>query len=215
MNAPNLAGIPMDRFFHVCALFSGRDEEYGVLAPFFKEGITWGEKVVNIIDGRLKDEHCARLTRAGIDVPSCQSCGQLDLLTWEQAYLSGGVFEPDRMLKAVDQVLADGAKAGYPRVRLMGNMAWVLEGAPGSERLIEYECRANEILARTRQPAICVYDVNRLTGGMMMDVLRVHPLTLVGGVLHENPFYVQPEQMLAELRSRKATGRVNEVRASA
>jgi hypothetical protein len=36
-----------------------------------------------------------------------------------------------------------------------------------------------------------------------MDVLRTHPMVIIGGVLRENPFFVPPDQMLDELRRRK------------
>ena len=35
-----------------------------------------------------------------------------------------------------------------------------------------------------------------------MDILRTHPMVVVGGKLRENPFFVPPEQFLAELRER-------------
>jgi hypothetical protein len=35
-----------------------------------------------------------------------------------------------------------------------------------------------------------------------MDILRSHPLTLVGNVIHENPFYTQPEDLLHQIRAR-------------
>jgi len=37
----------------------------------------------------------------------------------------------------------------------------------------------------------------------VMDILRVHPVVIVGGVLQENPFFVPPEQFLLELQERK------------
>ena len=36
-----------------------------------------------------------------------------------------------------------------------------------------------------------------------MDVLRTHPQVIIGGTLHENPFYVPPDRFLEELRGRK------------
>jgi hypothetical protein len=36
----------------------------------------------------------------------------------------------------------------------------------------------------------------------MIDILRTHPLALIGGVLQVNPFFVPPAEFLAELRSR-------------
>ena len=37
-----------------------------------------------------------------------------------------------------------------------------------------------------------------------MDIFRTHPMVLVGGELKENPFFVPPDEMLKELRGRKA-----------
>ncbi len=42
---------------------------------------------------------------------------------------------------------------------------------------------------------------------MIVDIVRTHPVVLVGGVLQENPFYVPPDEFLAELRARKADSR--------
>lgn len=37
-----------------------------------------------------------------------------------------------------------------------------------------------------------------------MDIMRTHPVVIIGGVLQENPFYVPPDQFLLELRERGA-----------
>ena len=42
---------------------------------------------------------------------------------------------------------------------------------------------------------------------MIVDIARTHPVLLVGGVLQENPFYVPPDEFLADLRSRKSVSR--------
>jgi hypothetical protein len=36
-----------------------------------------------------------------------------------------------------------------------------------------------------------------------MDILRTHPMLIIGGVLKENLFFVPPDEMLRELRQRK------------
>ena len=36
-----------------------------------------------------------------------------------------------------------------------------------------------------------------------MDILRTHPMVIVGGILQENPFFVQPDEFLRELRGRR------------
>jgi hypothetical protein len=36
-----------------------------------------------------------------------------------------------------------------------------------------------------------------------MDIMRTHPLVIIGGLLRENPFFVPPEQFLDEMRERR------------
>jgi hypothetical protein len=35
-----------------------------------------------------------------------------------------------------------------------------------------------------------------------MDVLRTHPMVIIGGILQQNPFFVPPDEFLSELRER-------------
>jgi hypothetical protein len=36
-----------------------------------------------------------------------------------------------------------------------------------------------------------------------MDIMRTHPMVVIGGILQENPFFVPPDQFLRELRERQ------------
>jgi hypothetical protein len=200
----SLGGSKVSRYFHVCGFFNSRDEQFDVLMPFFNEALSTEEKLVNIVNPQLRDDHLQRLAATGVDVNRCLSCGQLEVLDWNTAYLNDGHFDQDRMLTTVDKVFEAGRDTGYPRMRITGEMGWALEGHPGSEELIEYEARVNAVLSRNQQPAVCIYDTAQLSGSMMMDLLRAHPLTLVGGVIHENPFYTEPEVLLRELAGRRA-----------
>lgn len=40
-----------------------------------------------------------------------------------------------------------------------------------------------------------------------MDIMRTHPMVIIGGILQENPFFVPPDEMLQELRERERTNR--------
>jgi hypothetical protein len=210
MNHPSLSGKTLTDYYHVCAFFDSRNDEHRVLSPFYAEGIEWGEKVMLIVDPALKQDQVDQLRAHGIDTDGCQQCGQLEVHSWDDVYLSDGTFDADRMLGAIEGALDAGKEAGYPRMRIMGNMGWTLKGKPGTEQVIEFESRVNDVLSRQRQLAVCVYDTAKMSGAMMMDILRTHPLTLVGNIVHENPFYMPAEQLLDELRSRRATAPTGE-----
>jgi hypothetical protein len=37
---------------------------------------------------------------------------------------------------------------------------------------------------------------------VLIDILRTHPMVVVGDVMQVNPFYVPPQRLLQELRTR-------------
>jgi len=198
-----LAGSRL-RHFHVCAFFNSREEEHQVLGPFYQEAARQGERNLHIVEGRSMESHRGHLSTAGLDVPACESCGDLVLMPWHHAYLDeDGHFDRRRMLTLVDQVTREAAAEGSSRVRVMGQMDWIVKAGIDRAEVIAYEAEVNEVLAAHQQPAVCVYDIAQLDGALMMDLLRTHPLTLIGGALRENPFYTAPAQMLRELAARR------------
>ena len=197
-----LAGRTLKKTRHICAFFHSREEQDRVLMPFFKEGADRGEKLFHIVDGRKRAEHMAACACCGIDVEQAEASGQLEVRHWEDAYLKDGYFDGDRMVKILEQVLEEN-RTKYGLTRLMGNMEWALETAPGVTDIVEYETKLNYLLPNYPDPVVCVYDLNKHSGSVVMDILRTHPRVIIGGVLQENPLYVQPDEFLAELRQRR------------
>jgi hypothetical protein len=40
----------------------------------------------------------------------------------------------------------------------------------------------------------------------VVDIMRTHPMIIIGGILQENPFFVPPDEFLRELRERRTPG---------
>ncbi len=194
--ASALAHAQLRDHYHACAFVTGPVEERAVIDPFFVEGMRRGEKAVYIVDPAQRDHHHARLAA------SAPSPDLLDVTTWNDAHLKGGSFDPERMMADLEELIRDHAATGQPPMRVVGQMGWILSAPPGIEQLVAYEASVNEVLNRGKTPTVCVYDVRRLSGALLMDLLRAHPLTVMNGVLHENPFYTPAEQLLRELRER-------------
>lgn len=194
----SLAHAQMRNHFHACAFVADAAEERAVIDPFFVEGMRRGEKAVYIVDPQHRADHEARL---GASAPGADL---LQVATWDDAHLKGGTFDQDRMIAALDEMIGAHAASGRPPMRLVGQMGWIFSSPPGIETLVAYEASVNEVLNRGKTPTVCVYDVRRLSGSMMMDLLRAHPLTVMNGVLHENPFYTPAEEMLRDLQQRRA-----------
>jgi hypothetical protein len=199
-----LGGVDLAQSRHICAFFNSAEENYRSLMPFIKDGFDRGEKAFHIVDPALRADHCERLKRAAIPVDSAIESGQLEVRPWEEAYLRGGHFDQDAMLALIEQVLRNGKSQGFPLTRLVANMEWALEDRPGVHDIVAYESRLNFILPKYDDPVVCVYDLAKFDAQTVMDILRTHPVAMVGGILHENPFYVPPTDFLAEVQKQSS-----------
>jgi DcmR-like sensory protein len=197
-----LAGRELDGRCHACAFFHNREEEYRLLLPFVKEGFERGEKAFQLVDPGHRRERLQRLKKAGIDVDRATRTGQLELRTWDEAQFRTGRFDQNAMLALIEEALASGKAGGYGLTRFWANMEWALESIPGVEELVEFETRVNYILTKYDDPVVCTYDLNKFGALVVIEILRTHPMAIVGGILQENPFYVPPDQLLRELRER-------------
>ena len=204
----DFAGGTLGRERHICALFNSIDEEHRVLRSFIRDGLDRGEKGFHIIDPEQRDEYLERLAGNGVDVETVIGTGQLEVRPWQEAYLRQERFDQDAMLALIEEVLQSGAAGGYPLTRLVAHMEWALVDKPGVVDLVEYETRLNYVLPKYDDPVICTYDLTRIRSTVAMDIMRTHPTVIIGGLLHENPFFVPPDQFLLELRERAAASRM-------
>lgn len=188
---------------HICAFFNNAEEERRVLRPFIKEGLIKGEKSLHIVDPAERDAYLTRMRASDIPVDASVASGQLEVVPWDQAHVRNGRFDQHAMLAWADDVLTK-ATAAYPGARIVAHMEWALLDLPGVEDLLEYETRVNHMMRKHDAPVICAYDASRFSAGVAMDLMRTHPLVIIGGVLQENPFYVSPDELLEEIRAARS-----------
>lgn len=197
-----LAGSALDRSCHVCAFFHSKEEEYRVLMPFIKEGFERGDRAFHVVDPGHRGRHLLRLEQEGIDVGAAEATGQLEVRRWQDAYIKDDHFDQFRMIETIKEALDPAKKRPGVVTRLVANMEWALEDLPGVDDIVEYETRLNHVLPAYHDPVVCTYDLSRFGAEVVMDIMRTHPMVIIGGVLQENPFYVPPDEMLRELRER-------------
>ena len=196
------AGAQLSRPRHICAFFNSDDEKYRVLLPFIKDGFGSGDKAIHVVSPDRRCDHLKRLSAAGIDPAAAQQNGQLELRINNDVYLRDGRFDQDRMLKAFEQI-ACSPKGVFRLNRIVCHMEWATEGLSYIDDLIEFESRVNDVWCRHDDAVICVYDLAKFRGDTVIDMVRTHPMIIIGGILQKNPFYVQPQDFLREFRERR------------
>ena len=204
-NSMRCADGSLGQHRHVCAFFNDPDEEHRVLRSFFKGGFDRGERATDIVEAGKRADYLRRLADAGLNVEEMMNAGQLEVLPWTDMYVRDHRFDQDAMLASVEKIIQSGAGAGYARTKLVGHhMDWLFLDQPAVKNLVEYEARLNGLLSRYDDPVVCNYDLSKFGAGVAMDIMRTHPLVIIGGLLRENPFFVPPEQFLEEMRGRRS-----------
>ena len=203
-----LAGGALGRHRHVCAFFNDIDEEHRVLRSFIRDAFDRGDKVTHLVDPGTREQHLKRFAEAGINVNEMMDTGRLEVPPWTDMYVRDHQFDQDSMLASVETLLQSGAAGGYELTRLVGHhMDWVFREKPATNNLVEYEARLNHVLSKYDDPVICTYDLSKFGASVAMDIMRTHPLVIIGGLLRENPFFVPPDQFLDEIRERRSARR--------
>jgi hypothetical protein len=201
----SLAGSQLGQVRHVCAFFNNDDELYRVLLPFIRDGFASGDKSVHVINPNRHEDHMGRLVSAGIDAEGARRTGQFDLKTNTDTYLVDGCFNQDRMLESFEQLVTGNERAGYPMSRIVCQMEWAGEGQPYIHDVVEFESRVNAVWERHPDDAvICTYNLEKFGGDAVVDIMRTHPLVIIGGTLQLNPFFMPSAEFLREYRQRRA-----------
>ncbi len=200
----SLAGSQLGEVRHICAFFSNEEEEYRVLLPFIKEGLERGDKAIQVVNPQQREEHLRRLASAGIDSGSALQTGQLEIKINTEAYLRDGKFDQDRMLETFEKLASGNAPGGYPLSRIVCRMDWVVGDQSRLESVIEFESRVNEVWNRHDDAVICTYHLSQFSGDAVIDIMRTHPMVIIGATLQQNPFFMPPEEFLREFRGRRS-----------
>jgi signal transduction histidine kinase/ActR/RegA family two-component response regulator len=184
---------------HLCLIYDSADEKLAALVPFLRTGLARGERSLYLgklatyrgiggIERTLADE--------GIPVGREIDRGALVLLSDRDSWLDRGRFDPnsfkDLLRRAEQQAMDD----GFSGLRATWDVVWLLENVPGAEQWIAFEAGLNAFLSGSRTSALCRYPRSRTPAYLMEDVLRTHPLALLGHQVCPNAFY-QPPEMVA------------------
>jgi hypothetical protein len=182
---------------HVCTLFSSREEQLRAAIDYIRGGLSRGERCLCFCGEQAPDEFRAELRAAGIDADAEVRRGALVLITKREGHLRGGSFKASRMIDMLNGAVSDALKAGFAGLCVAGDMTWLLDGAPGSHEIVEYEALLNHFYSSRQALGLCQYNRNRLPAKILDTCLATHRhIRVEGPMILENPFYELPEDAM-------------------
>jgi hypothetical protein len=188
-----VAGFAVGSRDHICALFSGQRQRDHVLLPYLRSGLDRGDKCVVILDD---DDPIATLAPMAdqADLDKWVATEHLDVLAAVEPEVPAGKLTVAEMLAGWDGAVAATRGAGrFGFVRGASDATWWV-ARTDPDTLVRYESALTSYLPDDLS-VLCLYDLDRFSGRLLVDAVRVHPFLHLGSTLIENPYYLTPQQL--------------------
>lgn len=192
---------------HICQLYSKVNEIPGVTARLMRVGLSLSEKCMFAAAPAQVKEFREELQKLQIDVNALIEAGQLVLYEERETLLAGGKrFDPYFLLSSHQTFIAQALREGWQAVRISIDMTWLTRDVATPEQILKYEAAADAVFTFQNAPIIALmhYDHSKLLPTLVVEMLKLHPIAVVGKYIKRNPFYLDSEQyMLKILRINK------------
>ncbi|MBE3558904.1 MAG: MEDS domain-containing protein [Ktedonobacteraceae bacterium] len=192
---------------HICQLYSKVTEIPGVTARLLRVGLSLSEKCMFAANPAQVKELCEELRKLGCDVDALVASGQLVLYEEREVFLANGKrFDPYALLSSHQTFIAQALREGWKAVRISIDMTWLSKDIATAEQILKYEAASDAVFTFQNAPIIALmhYDHSKLVPNLIVELLKLHPISVVGKFIRRNPYYVNSEQyMLKILRMNK------------
>jgi hypothetical protein len=174
---------------HLCVYYDNDEARASLVAAYVAIGLDHNERCLCVAEDAVLLDIVAALVELGVDAAAERQAGRLLMFPPSEAHLQGGRFDAEGMLKMLDDTVERALDEGFSGLRAAGDMSWILEGAPGTERVFEYEAMMNGFYPTSRAVGMCLYDRRLLPASALEKALHTHPVVGENGRVFANPHF--------------------------
>jgi anti-anti-sigma regulatory factor len=170
---------------HLCLPFSSDDEQRDVLTSYIVDGLARGERVIYYADQTGPDVIGSWLADSGIETSRMLDEGRLEIRRMGNN-LFDGRFEPDVVITTLSAEMRRARDAGYPGLRVSGEMTYELRPVADERALVEFEHRLSRVFHSRELAAICQYDRRLFDKSSVAGVIACHSQVVQIDPLHDD-----------------------------
>lgn len=187
---------------HICQLYSKVTEIPGVTARLMRVGLSLSEKCMFAAAPAQLKEFREELQKLQIDVDAAIEAGQLLLYEEKEPFLANGKrFDPYFLLSSHQTFIAQALREGWKAVRISIDMTWLTKDIASPEQILKYEAASDAVFTFQNAPIIALmhYDHSKLIPSLVVEMLKLHPIAVVGKYIKRNPYYLNSEQYMLKI----------------
>jgi len=183
---------------HFCGFYETAQDRDDIILGYLRQGILDKAQVLYTPTERTAGSFTHEYRTRYPHDPELGDNPRFVMNTAKDLYYPDGVFSPLKMTTNLDRFFEESQKNGKINVRTTAEMVWALDIGLDRIQLMAYESRLNYFIPGKPWISICMYNLTRFSGQLIMGVLQTHPFTVSkGGSITKNPYYIDPDEWLA------------------
>lgn len=186
---------------HICQFYNQVAEIAQTAAPFLRDGLRGTDKCY-LAAAPARIEEVRKLLRAShADVEAAIQSGQFRLVSERDELLVDGRFDPYHLIATHQALIARAMHDGWQAVRAVIDMGWLCENVATPEQILKYEAAADAVFTFQNRPIVALlqYNYSELPGELVVELLKLHPMAVVGRFIKRNPYYLNAEDYMVKI----------------
>jgi len=186
---------------HICQLYNKVDEIKNVTARLIQVGLNSSERCLFAGAPTSANDLEDALEKLGVDVAAVIESRQLIIQTEREPFLNNKRFDPYHLLTTHNTFIAQAHRDNWQGVRISIDMTWLTRDVATPEQILKYEAASDAVFTFQNAPIIALmhYDYSKLHGALVVELLKLHPIAVVGKHIKRNPYYLNSEQYLLKI----------------
>ena len=186
---------------HICQFYNQPAEIAQTAAPFLRDGLRGQDRAYFAGPAARVEELRKALRAAHLDVEGALESGQLRLVDRRDELLNNGRFDPYHLISTHQALIAKSLNEGFQIVRCVIDMGWLCQGVASPEQILKYEAAADAVFTFQTRPIVAIlqYNYEALPGELVVELLKLHPMAVVGRFMKRNPYYINAEDYMVKI----------------
>jgi len=157
---------------HSSLFYETEQDLIEILGVYFQAGLANHEFCLWLTSDPNVDKARSMLRQALPSADRFLESGDIEIRSFQQWYLEDGVFEPIRVLDNFDTKLTRSLAKGYPKMRVLGDDAWL--DREHWQSFSDFEGRLEERFAGKPISILCAYPAGAHNVADILEVARTH-----------------------------------------
>ncbi len=156
---------------HLCLFYDNTHDLMETLALYFTAGLVNHELCLWITPESSANAR-ERLERAVSGANEYLEAGNIEILSSQEWYYNGDMFDANRALQSWDSKLKQALDKGYARLRGLADLSWL--GPEQWKAFVDFEGQLNERFAGKPINIVCAYPTATRNAADILDIARTH-----------------------------------------